>query len=119
MIFAVWQSCPDGANSFWDAINALHAGKWSRTQTGFQITATTGSGFSQSFHVPMSTADPSNMSDSQLQDTFYSIIEAYQLVQTQYGLDEGVAGNPAFLNQLLAEFPTVKGYTPNFMFVQT
>lgn len=59
------------------------------------------------------------MTDANLQDTFYSIIEQYQYVQST-GLSENDAnGGADFLAALLAQFPTVTGYTPNFMFVQT
>ena len=118
IIFAIWEACPNGATTFWEALTACHAGKWDRNQTGFQLQSTSGAGYAQSFHVPMSTSDPSNITDATLQDTFFAIIEAYQTVQSN-GLSEGDAGNPAFLAALMAQFPTIKGYTNNFNYVTT
>lgn len=103
----------------WNALNACHSGKWARNQNGFILQSSAGSGFSQSFHIPMSTADPSNINDANLQDTFYDIIEQYQYVQSCGLSEDDVDNGAAFLAALLNQFPTVTGYVPNFMFVQT
>jgi hypothetical protein len=118
IIFAVWQAASDEADSFWNALLACHAGKWQRNQNGFVLQGSSGSGFSQSFHVPMSNADPSNINDANLQDTFYLIIEKYQQVAA-CGLSENGATSDAFLKALLDQFPTITGYVPDFMFAQT
>lgn len=67
----------------------------------------------------MSTSDPANMTDANLQDTFFEIIEQYQFVQSTGLSENDDDGGAAFLAALLAQFPTVTGYTPNFMFVTT
>lgn len=119
IVYALWQQASNDADSFLTALNACHAGKWNRNQNGFVLLGSSGSGFSQSFHVPTSNADPANMTDANLQDTFYDIIEQYQYVQST-GLSENAAdGGAAFLAALLAQFPTITGYVPNFMFVST
>lgn len=118
IIYAIWQACPNGANSFLDAINAGHAGKWERVQTGFQLQSTSGAGYAQSFHIPSSTSDPMNVTDVALQDTFFAIIEAYQSV-VRCGLQEGDAGNQEFLDALMQHFPTIKGFTPDNTYALT
>ena len=116
IIEEVWEQAGDAADSFLDALKICRSGKWQQTSTGFLVQSSSGAGYSTSFHIPMSPSDPNGMTPATLQELFQHVIENYRLVKAS-GLDEGTAGNQPFLDALLDYFPTIKGKTNNWMFL--
>lgn len=118
IIEEVWEQAGEADTAFLDLLKAGRSGYWRKTSSGWQVTASSGAGYSTSFHIPDNPSDPQQMTPASLQDLFQNIIENYRIVVAD-GLSEGgdAAGNPQFLAAILALFPTIKGTTNNFMYL--
>jgi hypothetical protein len=93
-------------------------GQWTNVGTGWTVQSSTGAGYSTSFHIASSPSDPNNLNPAAFQELFEIILEGYSQVKAN-GVNEDDsedAMNSIFVGALWACFPTIKGYSDNFMY---
>jgi hypothetical protein len=119
VIRQVWNQAPNGAQTFYQALEAGASGYWEQVQTGWQVQSSAGAGYQTSFHIASSPSDPNQMTPALFQELFEIILEKYKVVLMDWKTpeDEGTDFiNSVFCHKLCHLFPTIKGYTPNFTY---
>jgi hypothetical protein len=120
VIRQVWNQAPNGANTFYQALEAGATGYWEQVGTGWQVQSSAGAGYQTSFHIAVSPSDPNQMTPALFQEMFELILEKYQITFQVFGVkeDEGTDFmNSVFCRELCCHhFPTIKGFTPNFTY---
>jgi len=119
VIRLVWNQAKKGANTFLEALNTCQSGQWENVGTGWTVQSSSGAGYATSFHIPASSDDPVGLTPAALQELFEILLEAYAAVVATGAREEedGDAINSAFVAAMWARFPTIKGFTNNFMFL--
>ena len=119
VIRQIWNQARDGSNTFLDALNAAQAGHWEKVSTGFTVQSSSGAGYSTSFHIAASAEDVNNLTPQAMQEMCEQILENYKIV-IDNGTPEDESGdavNSPFFAALCALFPTIKGRTNNWMYL--
>jgi hypothetical protein len=120
VIRQVWNQAPNGAQTFYQALEAGASGYWEQVGTGWQVQSSSGAGYQTSFHIASSPYDPNQVTPKDFQELFELILEKYQIVYQVFGVkeDEGTDFmNSVFCKELCHHhFPIIKGYTNNFTY---
>ncbi|HXS68305.1 MAG TPA: hypothetical protein VN761_05645 [Candidatus Polarisedimenticolia bacterium] len=119
VIRLVWNQAKKGADTFLEALNTGQSGQWENVGTGWTVQSSSGAGYATSFHIPMSADDPIGLTPSALQELFEILLEAYAAVKAAGTVEEedGDAIASAFVAAMWARFPTIKGFTNNYMYL--
>jgi hypothetical protein len=119
VIRLIWNQAPAGADTFLEALNICQTGQWKNVGTGWTVQSSSGAGYATSFHIPSSPGDPNNITPQSLQELFEQILEYYGQVAAA-GIKEDQdcdATQSTFVAALWANFPTLKGTTNNWMYL--
>ena len=119
VIRQLWNQARDGANTFLEALNAAQSGHWEKVSTGFTVQASSGAGYSTSFHIAATADDVNNLTPAAMQELCEHILENYQKV-IDGGTPEDNGGDATaskFCAALWALFPTIKGAHNNWMYL--
>lgn len=120
IIRQVWNQAPSGGDTFKKALEAGCTGYWEKNETGWQVQASTGAGYSTSFHIATSGMDPNQLTPTVLQEIFELILDKYKIVFVDFNIPEDL--NADFMSSNFCHklchyhFPTIKGFTPNFTY---
>lgn len=119
VIRQIWNQARDGANTFLEALNAAQSGHWEKVSTGFTVTSSSGAGYSTSFHIAGTPDDVNQLTPQAMQELCEQILENYAKVIAAGTPEDndGDAVNSKFCAALWAYFPTIKGRTNNWMYL--
>ena len=119
VIRLVWNQAKKGADTFLEALNTCQSGQWENVGTGWTVQSSSGAGYATSFHIPATPDDPVGLTPAALQELFEMLLEAYAAVKAA-GIkeeDDGDATASAFVAAMWGRFPTIKGFTNNWMYL--